>query len=73
MKGTLQIFLLMKMEQPQSKYDFTTASSSLKSRHDNTYGEKNIGDLSYRTAWVEGVKGYGIGETVAFKFKPGSP
>lgn len=56
-----------------SNYKFTTASSALKSKSKNTYGEKNIGDLNYRTAWVEGVKGYGIGETVAFKFPPGHP
>ncbi len=56
-----------------SDYQFTTASSALKSQRKNAYGSENIGDLNYQTAWVEGVKGYGIGETVAFKFPPGHP
>ena len=54
-------------------FKFTTASSALKSTSENTYGNRNISDLSYQTAWIEGVKGYGIGETVAFKFPPGHP
>jgi len=54
-------------------YKFTTASSVLKSKSENTYGDRNISDLNYRTAWVEGVEGDGIGETIAFKFPPGHP
>jgi hypothetical protein len=54
-------------------YKFTTVSSALKPQYENNYGSKSISDLSYKTAWVEGVKGYGIGETVAFKFPPGHP
>ena len=56
-----------------AEYQFTTASSALKPQNKITYGSKNIGDLNYQTTWVEGVKGYGIEETVAFKFPPGHP
>ena len=54
-------------------FQFTTTSSALAVQKENNYDAKNISDLSYRTAWIEGVKGYGIGETVAFKFPPGHP
>ncbi len=54
-------------------YRFTTASSALKATSKNTYDDRNISDLSYQTAWVEGVEGYGIGEFVAFHFQPGHP
>ena len=55
------------------EYNFTTASSALNMQGKNSYNASNISDLSYKTAWIEGVKGYGIGETVAFKFPPGHP
>ncbi len=54
-------------------YRFTTASSALKSTSENTYGDRNISDLSYQTAWIEGVAGDGIGEYIAFNFQPGHP
>jgi len=72
-EGYAPEFIIDKNGKPKSKYDFTTVSSALKSQSRNTYGKNNICDLSYKTAWIEGVKGYGIGETVAFKFKPGHP
>ena len=50
-----------------------TASSSLSSQGDNTYEAKNAHDLSYKTAWVEGVPGYGIGEYLEYHFAPASP
>ncbi|WP_282069993.1 NADase-type glycan-binding domain-containing protein [Olleya namhaensis] len=54
--------------------DYTvSASSFLKSENANTYSVNNISDFSYQTAWVEGVKGYGIGESVTFSFVPNHP
>lgn len=50
-----------------------TASSSLSSQGDNSYEAKNAHDLSYKTAWVEGVSGYGIGEYLEYHFAPESP
>lgn len=49
------------------------ASSCLKSNGENNYEGKNAHDLNYKNAWVEGVKGYGIGEYLTYTFKPGSP
>lgn len=46
----------------------TKASSFLKAQGDNTYDVRNIDDYRVNTAWVEGVKGYGIGETIAYTF-----
>lgn len=42
-------------------------SSHLKSIGDNVYSEESLDD-DIRTAWVEGVKGYGIGEYIEFSF-----
>jgi len=50
-----------------------TGSSSLSSQGENTYEAKNAHDLSYKTAWVEGVTGYGIGEYLEYHFAPESP
>lgn len=50
-----------------------TASSCLKSQGENNYEPKNAHDLSYLTAWVEGVSGYGIGEFLVYRFAPESP
>ena len=38
-----------------------------------TYSAKNIHDLSYKTAWIEGVPGYGIGEYVTYHIPPQNP
>ena len=54
-------------------YKFTTASSVLKSQSKNNYSNESTSDLNYKTAWVEGVKGYGVGEYVAFNFRPSHP
>ena len=40
------------------------ASSHLAPQGKNNYDEKNLYDDNYFTPWVEGVKGYGIGEKV---------
>lgn len=45
-----------------------SASSELKSSRSNNYSVNNLSDDDIRTAWVEGVKGYGIGEYIAFEF-----
>lgn len=50
-----------------------TASSHLKSQGNNTYNPDNAHDLSYETAWVEGVAGYGIGEHLVYTFEGASP
>ena len=50
-----------------------TASSRLKSQGKNNYNEKNLHDLMYNTPWVEGVKGYGIGQWVEYTFKANNP
>ena len=50
-----------------------TASSSLSSQGTNTYEAINAHDLNYENAWVEGAKGYGIGEYLTYHFKAASP
>lgn len=49
------------------------ASSSLPPSKDITYGGENAHDNSYKTAWVEGVKGDGIGEYLTYTFDGNSP
>lgn len=49
------------------------ASSYLKNQKKNSYDIKNIKDFSYQTAWVEGVKNYGIGEFIEFTFESSHP
>lgn len=51
----------------------TTVSSSLASQGSNDYTAKSVSDDDVRTAWVEGVKGYGIGEYVEFIFNYNAP
>jgi len=48
------------------------ASSSLPAQGDNFYSPANLGDYSLSSAWVEGAKGYGIGEKITIRIK-GSP
>ncbi len=50
-----------------------TASSHLKSSGYVNYKGANAHDLSYRSVWVEGVDGDGIGEYLTYKFRGGSP
>jgi hypothetical protein len=47
-----------------------TASSALSGQGQNTYSAENAHDLNYKTAWVEGVSGYGIGQYLLYKFSP---
>ena len=44
-----------------------SASSFLMSQGSNSYGPKNMFDKNPFTAWVEGVTGYGIGETITIE------
>ncbi len=50
-----------------------TASSHLKSQGANSYVPDNAHDFSYKTAWVEGVAGYGVGEYLTYYFAEQSP
>lgn len=49
------------------------ASSFLAAQGSSTYGPKNAHDFSYKSAWVEGVKGYGIGEYLIYTFAAENP
>lgn len=49
------------------------ATSELKPEHGISYRASNAHDLSYRTAWIEGVQGYGIGESITYTFVPENP
>ena len=54
--------------------DSISASSYLKSNHaEINYIPRNAHDLSFKTAWVEGVNGYGTGEYVTYYFKQTAP
>lgn len=52
--------------------DTVIASSNLKNNGKITYIGSNAGDDNYETAWVEGVDGYGAGESVTFYINSGS-
>ena len=53
---------------PQDCFPVTniTATSRLAPQGNNNYNEKNLYDYNDFTPWVEGVKGYGLGEKVTF-------
>lgn len=53
--------------------DSVSASSELKPFKGYKYLAKYSHDLSYKTAWVEGVPGYGIGEYLVYHFPPQTP
>jgi hypothetical protein len=53
--------------------DSISASSELISNNEISYSSQNLKDFSLKTAWVEGVKGYGIGEYVIFHVQPTNP
>lgn len=50
-----------------------TASSRLANQGSNNYNEENLHDFEANTSWVEGVKGYGIGEWVEYTFRAKNP
>jgi hypothetical protein len=51
-----------------SNLELVCVSSVLKAQSGNSYGLENLFDTQTQTAWVEGVKGHGIGEYIAFEF-----
>ena len=53
--------------------DSITASSELKPSKFTTYSASNAHDLSYKTAWVEGVEGHGIGQFLTYHVQPTNP
>ena len=53
--------------------DTVTATSSLPPQGNYQYEIDNIFDLNYKTAWVEGVPGYGIGEKITYHFPGDHP
>ena len=54
--------------------DSISASSYLKPTNATIeYLPQNAHDFSYKTAWVEGAKGYGIGEYITYHFRRDSP
>jgi hypothetical protein len=53
--------------------DTLTASSELSPSKDAKYSASNAHDLSYKTAWIEGVDGHGIGEYLTYHIQPTNP
>ena len=51
---------------PEKFRTMPEASSTLKAGKNNSYGVENLVDGNPATAWVEGVDGYGEGETLDF-------
>lgn len=54
-------------------FDFTAASTSELEPDSIAYSANNATDLSYKTAWVEGVTGHGIGESLTIHFSADHP
>lgn len=53
--------------------DTASASSELKPFKGIKYSANYSHDLNYKTAWIEGVPGYGIGEYLLYSFPPENP
>ena len=53
--------------------DTIFATSELKPFNGIAYKASNVHDFSLRTAWVEGVEGYGIGESITCRFPQENP
>lgn len=53
--------------------DSLSSSSALPPYKGNDYKANNAHDLSYKTAWVEGVKGHGVGEYLDYHIKAKNP
>ena len=49
------------------KVNNIVASSTLKSQGSKNYKATNLYDSNHETAWVEGVKGHGIGQWIEYK------
>jgi hypothetical protein len=54
-------------------FEFTGESSSNLESDSIAYSVENAIDLSYKTAWVEGVTGHGIGESLTIHFSTDHP
>ena len=54
-------------------YDFKVSSSSQLDSDTISYSADNVFDISYKTAWIEGVSGYGIGEYLILEIPSGLP
>ncbi len=50
-----------------------TGTSALQPQHGISYEPKNVSDHTYKTAWIEGVEGYGIGEYITFELPRSHP
>lgn len=50
-----------------------SASSYLSAQGNTTYTPKNAHDFDYKSAWVEGVSGYGVGEYITYSFPQENP
>ena len=50
-----------------------SASSTLPTFKGIRYTPSNLEDFNHRTAWVEGVPGYGIGQTITYSLHPMTP
>ena len=53
--------------------DSIYSSSNLPSQGKYNYEPNNLHDWDYRTPWVEGVEGYGIGEYISYEFAASNP
>lgn len=53
--------------------DSIYASSSLPDQGIYSYQASNCHDLSYKTPWIEGADGYGIGESITYSFRAENP
>ena len=53
--------------------DSISASSELDAVKEINYTANNIHDFNLKTAWIEGAKGYGIGESITYHFAPQAP
>lgn len=53
--------------------DSVYASSALAPQSGIQYDGSNAHDLSYKTAWVEGAPGNGVGEYLVYRFSPTAP
>lgn len=54
-------------------YDSVIVSSTLPPHDTLTYVADNAADLSFKTAWIEGAKGNGVGEYIVYHFAPQCP
>jgi hypothetical protein len=55
-------------------YPFESQKASSELKGDSAdYSAKSVGDLSFKTAWVEGARGYGIGESLTLTVNKDHP